>query len=525
MRNVLIISILGGLVSLLFVLSCTKRQPEEVEYASSIPNSPYPPDASNNINHTTTDVTLSWQCTDKNGGTLCYTVYFDTLNPPLTEVASNIFAQSCFIDSLEYNTVYYWKVVAQNEEGVNTAGPVWAFTTLPHPNIAPDVPVYSIPVDGATSEYPTLNFAWSSADPDGESDTLSYDIYLGTSMYPPLYCAGYRYPSFLQESLLYSTKYYWKIVARDNHDATTAGPTCSFTTRECPWYYKEPMPVLRKSFATAVVNEKIYLMGGCDIYDVPLSLVEEYDPASDNWTKRTDLPTPRQSLGAAVYNNMIYTFGGNSNKIEVYDPATNSWTLKNNAPFVMETTYAQTFNNKIYINSRGIKVYDPAGDTWWDTTYVIEGDTVHTWTKPNFPTGRLILISGQLYFVQGSSDLKLTEDLVSIWQYDPSGDSCISVSGFIAPYVPCSYGLSPGDNGLYILGGYRSGYYSKCVYKFDPLTGALAPRSDMQAARSQIKTAFANNRIYAFGGLNAVWLPTVEEYHLDEDPKNTPGGN
>jgi hypothetical protein len=329
-------------------------------------------------------------------------------------------------------------------------------------------------------------------------------------MYPPLYCTGYRYPSFLQESLLYSTKYYWKIVARDNHDALTAGPTFSFTTRECPWYYKEPMPVLRKSFATAVVNEKIYLIGGCDIYDVPLPLVEEYDPVDNTWIRRADLPTPRQSLGAAVYNNMIYTFGGNSNRVEAYDPAYNSWTSKADAPFVMETTYAQTFNNKIYINSDGIKVYDPAGDTW---------------TRPDFPSGNPTLIGGQLYFIRGSHDLNATEDSVRIWRYDPAGDSCISVSGFIAPYVPCSYGLSPGDNGLYILGGYLKGWYSKCVYKFDPFAGTIHLRSDMQTARSHIKTAFTNNRIYAFGGLNVVWLPTVEEYHLNEDPKNMSTGN
>ena len=116
-----------------------------MEYAPNAPNSPYPPTGATNIDHTTTDVTLSWSCSDKDGGVLCYDVYLDTLDPPLAVIASGIAVSSYFVDSLNFNTTYYWKVFAKDDQGVVTAGSVWSFSTLPHPNQAPSVPVYLAP--------------------------------------------------------------------------------------------------------------------------------------------------------------------------------------------------------------------------------------------------------------------------------------------------------------------------------------------------------------------------------------------
>ncbi len=56
--------------------SCTKRKPEEVDYAPNSPYNPYPPDSSTNIDHTTLDVTLRWTATDPNSSdVLTYDVY------------------------------------------------------------------------------------------------------------------------------------------------------------------------------------------------------------------------------------------------------------------------------------------------------------------------------------------------------------------------------------------------------------------------------------------------------------------
>ncbi|MBI5804640.1 hypothetical protein HZA73_01190 [candidate division TA06 bacterium] len=522
LRKYCFVFLAAGMAMALF--SCTKRKPEEIEYAPNAPNSPYPPDRATNIDHTTTDVTLSWKCSDKDGGLLYYDVYLDTLNPPSALAASGLATASYFADSLSYNTTYYWKVFASNDKGVITAGPVWSFTTLPHSNQAPYAPVYLAPADGAPWEYPTLLFNWTCTDPNGEDDNpLCYDIYLGTTASPPLFCPQYQKDWTLWSSLSYATTYYWKIVAWDIHGASTSGPIHSFTTRACPWYSKKDMPSKRYFFSTAVVNNKIYIIGGKDPSQNVLSLVEEYDPINDTWTQKADIPTPRSESAAAVYNNTVYIFGGYTNKVEVYDPLANIWTVKNDAPEDIASATAAVFQNKIYVSSSGIHVYDPAIDDWWDSTWVetytdtLEDttyyDTIYTWTNPHYPGSNPVILNNELYFLNVGG---------GFWRYNESLDTCLFLHGVTIPYSLSYYGTVIANNYLYVLGGYDAGSYSDRVSKYDPFTDTWYIRSDMQTGRSTIGTAYVNNCIYVFGGLNVLWLSSVEEYRLEEDPKNIP---
>jgi len=55
----------------------------------------------------------------------------------------------------------------------------------------------------------------------------------------------------------------------------------------------------------------------------------------DTWTSLAPMPTPRMDLGLAVVNNKIYAIGGQTGRglsdivldtNEMYNPATNTWT-------------------------------------------------------------------------------------------------------------------------------------------------------------------------------------------------------
>ena len=64
--------------------------------------------------------------------------------------------------------------------------------------------------------------------------------------------------------------------------ATTliAKPASSAETKENTWSKKAPMTMARANPGVAVVNGKIYVIGGS-----PLNTINEmYDPASDTWT-------------------------------------------------------------------------------------------------------------------------------------------------------------------------------------------------------------------------------------------------
>ena len=88
------------------------------------PSDPFPADEALNV---PVDVTLSWSCSDPDGDTLVYDVYFGTTTPP-PFAAGNIPTKSYDPGGLEYGTTYYWKVVAKDGKS-STEGPIWSFTT------------------------------------------------------------------------------------------------------------------------------------------------------------------------------------------------------------------------------------------------------------------------------------------------------------------------------------------------------------------------------------------------------------
>lgn len=98
-----------------------------VNHPPVAPNSPSP---GNHSLDAARDSTLTWNCSDPDGTQLMYNVSFGDSYPP-DLVASGINA-TYFDPALDYNTTYYWRVVASDGNLTSDSG-IWAFTT-----IAPD---------------------------------------------------------------------------------------------------------------------------------------------------------------------------------------------------------------------------------------------------------------------------------------------------------------------------------------------------------------------------------------------------
>lgn len=111
---------------------------------------------------------------------------------------------------------------------VDDAAGVWLGT--PHP---PAVPTNPKPVDGATNVDVSKDFSWTNSDQDIGEDVYS-DLYFGTSNPPPLLKTNIFEMTYDVGIMQFHTKYYWKIVAHDNHAQVTEGPIWSFTTASVP---------------------------------------------------------------------------------------------------------------------------------------------------------------------------------------------------------------------------------------------------------------------------------------------------
>jgi len=219
------------------------------------------------------------------------------------------------------------------------------------------------------------------------------------------------------------------------------------------WTKRTDMPTARSGLSASVVNGKIYVIGGGE--DEALSIVEEYDPATDTWTKKADMPTPRWALSASVVHGKIYAIGGTIgapwvglSTVEEYDPATDRWTKRKDMPAAKYGISTSVVNGKIYVigGNEGplnvtstVEEYDPKTDTWTK--------------KADMPTARGFLstsaVNGKIY----------------------------AIGGKLEPNVALS-----------------------TVEVYEPATGIWTKKADMLTARMFLSTSIVNGYIYAIGG-------------------------
>ncbi len=158
----------------------TRTVPYEGENRSPLaPYNPSPLDESVNV---AISVILSWECSDPDGDTLTYDVYFGTnSNPP--KVSTNQSGKTLNRSNLSYGTTYYWKVVAKDAKGATTEGPVWKFTTQSAPTASSYTPSGIVPSMVLVEKGSfTMGNTWGDGDDDEKpvhQVTLTYDFYIG----------------------------------------------------------------------------------------------------------------------------------------------------------------------------------------------------------------------------------------------------------------------------------------------------------------------------------------------------------
>ena len=191
-----------------------------------------------------------------------------------------------------------------------------------------------------------------------------------------------------------------------------------YDTQTDTWAKKQDMPTLRMPFATAVVDGKIYLIGGTHIEvkdgvfggKAITDLVEVYDPLTDRWEKRADMPTARSVSNAVVVDSKIYVLGGQAlfggdlagrfvTRIEEYNPKTDRWHQLPDMPMFKFGFSTAAVDNEIYtingINNAlqrtdAVDVYNPTVDKWRK----VEPPTIPTATT-------VVVVNGTIYTLGG----------------------------------------------------------------------------------------------------------------------------
>lgn len=293
------------------------------------------------------------------------------------------------------------------------------------------------------------------------------------------------------------------------------------------WEVISKLPTHREDFSTAVVGDKIYLIGGTLFENrqgpFGLSTVEVYDPKTNTWRRVKDMPTSRAVPATAVIDNKIYVIGGYSGidrrivniktsvAVEVYNPRTDTWERKTDMRLPRYQFGIGVVAGKIYAiggyvlpqnrepEEPGrvdlVEVYDPALDTWAK--------------RANMPTKRdgfgVGVVNRHIYAIGGRGWPQVGAGgpfLKIIEEYDPKINRWRQKNQM--PDLRLSFSAVVVDDGIYLIGGFiwqnRVPQYLATVDIYNPEIDEWRDIPLLPMPVLPFGAAVVNGKIYVFGG-------------------------
>jgi hypothetical protein len=144
-------------------------------------------------------------------------VYFGTSSPPA--LVHNSGTSTTFSPTLQYDTVYYWRIVAKDENGTSSSEERSFRTPCISPPSPPGGPS---PANLATNINIDNDLSWTGGNSQCSGLTATYDVYFGPSSSPPLAESNVAAKTWDPGTLTKGVTYYWKIVATDANGSTSS---------------------------------------------------------------------------------------------------------------------------------------------------------------------------------------------------------------------------------------------------------------------------------------------------------------
>jgi len=277
---------------------------ESLNSPPNVPNSPSPSDGASDVS-ITSDV--SWTGGDPDAGDIVtYDVYFGTSSSP-PQIVSNQSATSYDPSTLDYDTTYYWMIVAWDDNSTSTTSVVWSFTTeseeLPPPPAPPSPPPSSpppsspnvLPVANAGGPYTScvseviyFNGAKSN-DSDGSIVSYIWDFGDGTIDEGQIISHSYKI----------SGNYTVTLIVVDNFNGEDSDTT-QVTITNCWDYEEEPST---NSTNNSIIKNIVANSWNALNDTIPDELLESLDLSPSNASNFTITPIDNISLYIITINN------------------------------------------------------------------------------------------------------------------------------------------------------------------------------------------------------------------------------
>ena len=190
------------------------------------------------------------------------------------------------------------------------------------------------------------------------------------------------------------------------------------TPKELVWEEKAPVSVARAAYdGVEVLDGKIYFVGGYN--GTAKNIAERYDPTTNTWETLNSMSVARNGVASAVLNGKIYAIGGEGkSSVEVFDPSTESWSAGVALPSEVNHGTAITVGGKIYlIGGRNASDQNINQVLCFDTS-------TNQWTAmANMPTARhghkLVWFENRIWAIGGNDGGAINQ----VESFDPVTDS------------------------------------------------------------------------------------------------------
>ncbi|XP_017569285.1 kelch-like protein 28 [Pygocentrus nattereri] len=253
------------------------------------------------------------------------------------------------------------------------------------------------------------------------------------------------------------------------------------------WIGLAPLNVPRCEFGIAVLDQKVYVVGGIAThmrqgisYRRHESTVEKWDPDSNTWSSVERMAECRSTLGVVVLAGELYALGGYDGQyylqsVEKYVNKVKEWQpvaamTKSRSCFATAVLdgmiYAIGGYGPAHMNS--VERYDPSKDAWEMVSPMAN-------KRINFGVGVML---GFIFVVGGHNGVS---HLSSIERYDPHQNQWTACRPMNEPRT--GVGSAVVDNYLYVVGGHSGSSYLNTVQRYDPISDSWLDSSGMMYCR------------------------------------------
>ncbi len=299
---------------------------------------------------------------------------------------------------------------------------------------------------------------------------------------------------------------------------------------QAKWVRLAPFPEPAEEILGAAAGGKMYVFAGLAPVWKPMGMVYEYDPASNQWTKKKPMALASHHVAFTEYHGKIYAFGGFvfpqsgppawvpiDNAWE-YDPATDNWKALAPLPTKRGSAVAAAVGDRIYViggaaNLSGseetalspaapqgvlgtVEEYDPATNVWRARSPM---PTPRNHAAAGAVNGKIYVIGGRV----GAAFIGLASDISVVEEYDPAKDKW-SAPRARMPTTRSALGAGTYNGRIYVAGGEFQDPHMMATFRsveaFDPATNTWSIMPSMPVSRHGLAAGVVGNRLLLVGG-------------------------